>query len=416
MDHLGGLSQAENERACVLFLEQQSWRAGAERVLEEAIESLGPQIIPLVAFPEDGPFAVSLRRRGIETSAFPLGRYRCGAKPLGDLLAYPLRSIHSALRLARLIRRRRVRLIYINSPRCLVAGVLAARLTGKPSLFHLHMTLTRRSECLVAAWAAPRVTKIVACSETAAASLANLRSELKDAVQIVYNPVRRPVASSSATPPGAQLADRLAMLTDPLVGVVGRITRQKGQHVLLQAAAELGSRGRRIHVVFIGAPGEKSPEDFAYAQELHCIARGSGLCEIVHWAGYVDDPNPFYAIMDVLVIPSIVSEGLPLVALEALQWGVPVIGSRVGGIPEVVHEGIGGFLSPPGDHHALAQRLEWLLMSAELRASLQAGARASVDHRFSVEVFRRTIRRTVFDLVPLSDTIDVPVTAFQPCR
>jgi glycosyltransferase involved in cell wall biosynthesis len=413
----GSTAAAEKERPRVLFLEQQGWRAGAERVLDEALAALESEVEAAVAFAEDGPFAVDLRRRGIKTARFPLGRYRSGPKSLADMFTYPFRSFHSAIRLAQFVRRHRVQMIYINSPRCLVAGLLAARLTGRPSLFHLHMTFTRRPDSLVAAWTAPHLTKIVACSETAAASLSSLRPGLKRAVEVIYNPVRKPISPSLAASPSSGISISLASATVPVVGVVGRITSQKGQHVLLHAAAELARFGRQVEIVFVGAPDENSTEDSSYAQELRILTERLGLRERVHWTGYLEDPNPIYALMDVLVIPSLVSEGLPLVALEALQWGVPVIGSQVGGVPEVVHDNVNGFLVPPGDFHTLAQNLGRLLDSVDLRARLQAGARDSVDHRFSPDTFRRAIRRAVFGLLSRPETIEPQTaTVAQPCR
>ena len=112
----------------ILFLEQQGTRAGAQRVLAEAVLALEDECLPLVAFPEDGPFAAELRRRGIETLLYPLGHYSSGAKSLADMLAFPPRSLYCGLQLARTISRRQVQLVYINGPRCLLAGVLAARL------------------------------------------------------------------------------------------------------------------------------------------------------------------------------------------------------------------------------------------------------------------------------------------------
>lgn len=129
-------------------------------------------------------------------------------------------------------------------------------------------------------------------------------------------------------------------------------------------------------------------------------AAGVALEGRVRWAGYQNDPDPYYELFDVLVIPSTVREGLPLVALAALGWGVPVVGSRLGGIPEVVQEGMNGCLVPPGDERALAEGLERILGDSQLRARLQLGARASVDDRFSVETFCAAMRQTVSELCP----------------
>jgi hypothetical protein len=125
------------------------------------------------------------------------------------------------------------------------------------------------------------------------------------------------------------------------------------------------------------------------------MARALGLERLVSWAGYQEDPNPFYTGCDVVVIPSTVSEGLPMVALEAMQWGVPVIGSNVGGIPEIVREGVNGFLFPPKDAVALADCLQRLWDDTGLLGQMRANAFATIDERFSVENFRSEIRRVV---------------------
>ncbi len=72
----------------ILFLEQQSWRGGAERVLDEVLRALEPDFIPLVAFPEEGPYAAELQSRNIETFSFPLGRYRPGRKSLAEMAQF----------------------------------------------------------------------------------------------------------------------------------------------------------------------------------------------------------------------------------------------------------------------------------------------------------------------------------------
>jgi glycosyltransferase involved in cell wall biosynthesis len=384
----------------ILLLEQQSWRSGAERVLDEVLYALEPDSRPIVAFPEDGPFAADVRRRGIETALIPLGSYRSGPKSLADKIAFGPQSLRCALRLSRVIRKQNVSLIYINSPRCLVAGALAARLTARPSVFHLHMTMTRPADLWVASRAARHVTKIIACSQTAAMALSRADPRLGEKMQVIYNPVRKPMAADNEGAPRAVPALSLGTPSRRVVGLVGRITRQKGHHVLLKAALRLRNRGMDIHVVFVGAPEKNNREDASYVHALKCSARELGLEGRIHWTGYQEDPNAFYALFDAVAIPSTVSEGLPMVALEALQWGLPVVGSGVGGIPEIVHDGVNGFLVPPGDDEALADCLGRLLNSSEVRVRLQSGALASVDGRFSVESFRTRIRQVLFELSP----------------
>jgi len=398
----------------ILFLEQQTTRAGGQRVLDEVLCSLAPEFAPLVAFPEDGPYVDELRHRSIETLTYPLGRYRSGAKSLADLLAFPLRSVHCAYQLADVIRQRDVRLVYINGPRTLVAGVLAARLTGLPSLFHLHMTMIRGADVFVATRAACRATKIIACSETAAAALLEHDRRLEKRTQVIYSPVRKPGRSRSFESPDNPASGVIAASAAgaTVLGLVGRTTPGKGHHVLLEAAARLIERGRDVHLVIVGAPDANSAEDAAYLARLKELARGLGLESRIRWTGYQVDPDPYYRTFDVLVMPSTVREGLGLVALEAMQWGVPVVGSRLGGILEIVKDGVNGLLFTAGDSTALAETLERLLADSALSARLQAGARVSVDERFWVETFRARIREVLFELCPSAR----PSTASLPLR
>ena len=384
-------SQERTVKPLILFLEQQSTRGGAQRVLDEVLLALEGEYLPLVAFPGDGPFAADLRRRNIETLVYPLGHYQSGPKSLPDILAFPLRSSYCGLQLARTITRRQVRLVYINGPRCLLAGVLATRLTGRPSLFHLHLTVTRRMDRLVAGRLARYTTRIIACSQTTANALA-------DTMRVIYNPVPKPASEDPSSTGGVDPGQSYSPSAPWVVGMVGRITPQKGQHVLVGAAGQLVGKGHDLKLIFVGAPGQDSRQDDAYLRELEISVRRLGLEGRVRWAGYQKDPNPYYELFDILVIPSTVSEGLPMVALEALRWGVPVVGSRLGGIPEVVKEGVNGCLVPSGDERALAEGLERVLGDSQLRTQLQLGARASVDGRFSMETFCAVMRQTVSEL------------------
>jgi len=381
--------------APILFLEQQSHRAGAQRVLYEVLGAAEPDYLPIVGFPDDGPFAAEIRRRGIETFLYPLGHYHSGRKSLVDMAKFPLRSAYCGLLLARMIYQRNIRLVYINGPRCLIAGVLAARLMGRPSVFHLHLTMTRKEDIFLVARAAKYVTRIVACSKTAAAALLKDHEEFNSILQVIYNPAHGSSTHRPLALPRSGFESPLPNGRGLVAGVVGRITPQKGQHVALEAALELTRYGRDVRMVFVGAPDPYNLEDHSYLASLKSFVRASGLQGQVTWAGYQEDPTPFYAACDVLVIPSTVSEGLPIVALEAMRLGVPVIGSNVGGIPEIVREGVNGFLFPPRNALALADCMQRISGDSGLLRQMKGGALASVDGRFLIENFRGAVRRVV---------------------
>lgn len=389
----------------VLFLDQQAWRAGGQRVLEDVLEALREDIDPIVAFPEDGPFAATLRSRGVETLFYPLGSYRPGRKSLGEMLAFPIRSLVCGLKLARVVTRRGIRLIYINGPRSLPAGVLAAGLTRTPSIFHLHRALTRRLDALITGRAAAHVTRILAVSQAAADSLVKTNPRLAGTTQVIYNPLRSPARTTSSALANAA-PSALPVASGPVVGMVGRITPQKGQLVLLRATALLRERWPNLQAVFVGAPEPGSARDVAYLRELNAEITRLGLGDNVHWAGFQENLDSYYTRFDAVAIPSIEAEGFSLVALEALAWGVPAVASRGGGIEEIIRDGVSGLLVPAGDEKALAAALARVLGDATLRIKLVAGTRTSLDQRFSPEMFRTAIRGIVTELV--SPSREVP--------
>ncbi len=146
---------------------------------------------------------------------------------------------------------------------------------------------------------------------------------------------------------------------------VGRLSPEKGIPTLLRAFAALKSPS---HLRLAGGGSQLA--------ELEALAVESGVRERVHFLGNVDWGNPLFELMrdsDILVLPSF-TEGLPLVLLEAMAQGLPVIATRVGGIPELVRDEITGLLFPAGDADALSACLSRLIDDTSLRSSIRLNA------------------------------------------
>ncbi|HLY59167.1 MAG TPA: glycosyltransferase family 4 protein [Terriglobia bacterium] len=384
----------------VLILEQQSWKGGAQQVLLNVLGALGKDFRPVVAFPGDGPFRDRLQDDGIETLTYPLGTYRPGKKSWGEMLAFAWRTVVCTLKLIQIILSRKICMVYINGPRCLPSGVMAARLTGRPTLFHLHNVLTRPAETLLVSWFAQRACKIIACSNAAAESLLKSRPGIKSRISILYNPAPElPLGKSVST----------SRPHTPIeLGVVGRITEGKGHHVLIDAISKLAPRiGKSIQLTIVGAPARQSSEDESYLVRLKAHAKSLELDKQIVWAGYQHDVEPFYQSMDVLAVPSVGTEGLPVVVLEAMQRGIPVIATNTGGISEIVQNEMNGLTVPSGDSEELAKALVRLQSNPALFERLSSGARATLNPRFSPELFSLAIRRVVLELCPPARTTQV---------
>jgi hypothetical protein len=174
----------------ILVLDQQNWLGGAQRVLQSMLTALPrEEYRVIVALPDGGSFRAVLEAAGVEAVSLRIGAYRSGRKSVAESVVWVCRSWICAMRLRAFIRRRNIDLVYVNGPRCLPAGVLAARLTGVPAIFHLHLILRRFPDGLLAVRLARHVARIVACSRAAAASLVELEPGLAMKTQVIYGPV-----------------------------------------------------------------------------------------------------------------------------------------------------------------------------------------------------------------------------------
>jgi glycosyltransferase involved in cell wall biosynthesis len=166
----------------------------------------------------------------------------------------------------------------------------------------------------------------------------------------------------------------------PVVAFVGRLDRQKNPLLLLRAAARVLRDAPETVFAFAG----KGP------LETRCRAEADRLniSASVRWLGWQSDIRPLLATMDLLALPSC-WEGMPNVILEAMACGKPAVATNVGGCAELIVEGETGFLAPPGDEAALAERILRLLRDPALRRRLGAAARERVKREFSLSAMVR---------------------------
>jgi glycosyltransferase involved in cell wall biosynthesis len=166
-----------------------------------------------------------------------------------------------------------------------------------------------------------------------------------------------------------------------VVGVLGRLNPEKGQQVFLKA---METTLRSVHGVKALIVGDG--QDRNMLEEL-CRARGLG--DHVLFLGYRTNIADYYQAIDLLVQPSF-SEGSPNTVLEAMSFGVPVLATAVGGVPEIIQGG-NGMMVPPNDADALAKKMIELLSDAALRRAIGAKGRSGLYPRFSADTRVREI-------------------------
>jgi glycosyltransferase involved in cell wall biosynthesis len=309
-------------------------------------------------------------------AADPRGRIAPLATELGiPVAALAIRNhldVLAARRLAGLLARERYDILHLHTARAHAMTAFLGMLPG------VSRVVTRRMDYrLRGGWYTRRlynheVQAVVAISDGVRAAL--IASGVEPAhIHLVPSGVEPERFAVSAAARAAARA-RFALTDDRFVlAVVGALEARKGHDVLLDALATLADPA-----VVVVAAGEGG----AHAA-LAARVRTLGLDATVRFLGRVDDVTSVLAAADVLVMPSR-QEGLGVAALEAMAAGLPVIASRVGGLPEAVVDGETGLLVPPADAPALAAAIAWLAADRALARRLGAAGRERVRARFTM--------------------------------
>jgi glycosyltransferase involved in cell wall biosynthesis len=332
-------------------------------ILEGAHES-GHEIEPV--FLRSGPWPGELRDAGFRVEVIPAGRFRAAHK-----------WIATVIRLARLFRRRKPDLILNWSAKTQLYGSPAAILTGltdrvvwwQQAIPTRFFWLDRIATMLPAA--------AIGCnSQTAARAQERLFPRRRTLVW--YAGTRVP--STQGERPNLQLPAGI-----PVIGLVGRLQAWKGQDQLLRAQAILRERGHEMHLVLVGGDSYGlSPE---YAASLPRLIEELKLDGAVTMTGEVPDAGPYMEIMDVVVNASD-PEPFGNVLVEAMARGVAVVAVNSGGPGEYIRHQETGMLASSGDPGALADALEPLLVSPDLRKSLAQAGRAQFLEEFTEKAMR----------------------------
>ena len=279
-------------------------------------------------------------------------------------------------RWVRLLRQERPALVVTATPKASLLGLLAARATGVPRRVYYLGGLRLEGETgvrrpLLAA--AERLTTscahvVVVNSPSLAAAVARLRVSATSKVRVIHPASSHGVDTTYFVPrqPDPALRAHLG-LTDgaPVVGFVGRVTADKGVAALVEALRLLRAGGRGVHLLVLGSQDERDSAGW--------VARLRGEADVV-LAGHVTDVRPYFAFMDVHVLPSR-REGFPNVVLEAGAMELPTVTTRATGAVDSVQDDRTGLLVDVDAPEQLAAAVATLLDDADLRSRLGAAAR-----------------------------------------
>jgi len=354
----------------VLFYESNYFRFyGAARVLVWLMTHL-QRIHPVFVAPGEGILPQRAREAGVETIILPAsGVWRRAqgkrgmAGKLQKALAAPALTLH-ARDLARLARERNAIGIHANSTRAAILAGPAARMAGLPMWWHLRRERPMAAKERIA----------YAFSERVICIARDVAHRLGDPPKAVVIHDGLPEGRIDPHASGEALKARLGWPEDALVvGAVASLAPNKRHDMFIRTALALTHDFPQARFLIAGHRPEGAPA--SYEAHLHALARPLEENGRLAFLGWVENVSEVFAAMDVFVFPSD-NEGLGLVAIEAMQMGVPVVRTHTAGAEDMIRDGETGFIAPVGDQTALTQRVRMLLEDAHLRKQMgRAGQR-----------------------------------------
>jgi glycosyltransferase involved in cell wall biosynthesis len=380
-------------RPRIVFLDHCSRLSGAELGLLRLLPALSSYEVRVI-LAEDGPLVDRLRDLDVPVevvlmreSARGMSRERVSrpAVPIAQTAA----TVAYALRIARRLRDLRPDLVHAYSLKAVVYGGVAALTARVPLVWHLHDRVAEdympADAMRLMRWIGPKLSAHIIVNSEETLKTLQPPLDLRNRCSVIAYPV----ADEYFLP---HARDRRPFT----VGMVGRLAPWKGQDVFIRAFARAFPSGP-ARAIIVGSPlfGER-----AYEFGLKQLAADLGVSGRIEFAGFREDVRGQLDRIDALVHASVIPEPFGQVVIEGMAAGLPVVATAAGGPAEVIHDGVDGFLYPPGDVVRLAGFMRRLAADESLRTA--AGARARVragDFRPAViarevsEVYERVIGR-----------------------
>jgi glycosyltransferase involved in cell wall biosynthesis len=252
-------------------------------------------------------------------------------------------------RLAELVHEQGFLIIHTHCPRAALIGRLVSLASGVPMVHHVHGPTHRDTESTARNWRNAAVERLSLLGvdhllpvSRHLAGLLRRQGVAGSRITVVQNGVPALPSPPVRRPPGPGWT----------FGMVALLRPKKGLETLLEALAQMHRRKLPFVMRIVGAF-----ESAAYERRMRALAAQLGIAECVQWAGFSSDVAGELSRIDVLVLPSLYGEGMPMVLLEAMAGGVPVVMSALDGMQEAVQDGVTGLLVEPGRAPALADAL-----------------------------------------------------------
>ena len=374
------MKTSDTSKSNILYLDSGSGIGGGQRSLLLLLSLLNKdRFTPFVGCLGDSPLAAEVVKT--EASIVPLSLPAAHNKTdkvkrftLRDLLD-DLRQLQVVLQLHRAVKRHAIDLIHANSLSVAMLGGIVARLNRIPILMHKRYAtsygiLDRLCERLLH--------RVILVSEATRWDFAPVAKQT-----LIYNGVDLDAFQASSKEVETLRIELVGDSPDSpiLVGVVTRITPEKGIHFLIRAMAELKEK-IPVKLLIVGGPYFQKDVDYMEALKQEVV--NLGVEDSVIFTGFLSDTRVVTSLLDIVLVPSIIPEACPRTIIEAMAVGKPVIATPLGGSKELATSET-GILVPPEDTSAIADAVATLTADRERLQAMGEAARNRAVQLFSSE-------------------------------
>lgn len=319
----------------------------------------------------------------VHPDGFLAGRLQGTGVPL-----FPLRNhldyldLFAAVKLARLIRNKRIDILHLHQSKDLSTAILARKMAGRGKiLFTQQMESSRRKRDLFHRWVYRSLEGLIAITRRIELQAKrNTAIPAERVYQLYYGiDLRRYFPNKILRESWRELYGIGPRET--VIGTVGRLEPGKGQQYFLSAAAEVKKRLNNLRFIIIGG---ETVGQHGFLEQLQKLSRRLGLENDVIFTGFVENVHELLNVLDVVVLAT-KKETFGLSLIEAMAVGVAPIGTNAGGVPEIIEHNRNGLLVPPLDAETLAEAMFKLAGDPGKRRRMAQAARKTVEEKFNIQ-------------------------------
>ena len=378
----------EKKIARVLVVHPSDELYGADVVLLSLVDGIKTEDIEFyVILPTDIEYdrnlSNELKKRNVYVEHYNIGVLRRQYLSPSGISRYCWRFLRTIIFLRKFVFENRIDIVFSNTL-AILPGVFTAFLVKKTHVWHVHEIIERpRFLWRLTAWLAGLLSdKIVVVSNAVGRHLQLGCKLAAKKIKVIHNgiDIEKFSFDSAGIPPSFPWKKK----SIPVIGVVGRISRIKGQLPFIEIANQVVVGWGQVHFVFVGSP---FPGNEGLTDIIKQSVNFYGLEDQVFFEGFRKDISQVIKSFDILAVPSVQADSFPSVILEAMALAKPVVGYAVGGIVEMVEHGKTGFLVPPGNKAEMAERLQNLLNDDYLRTQMGQAGRIRVEADFGKTQF-----------------------------